>query len=76
MNRSGVAAEVVGDHEAARRVELELLETGVCSLDWVEAEESLLRDEAGRRARGRKQLLHRSRAIKRRGLLWVINSQG
>ncbi len=29
-----VVAEIVGDHEAARRVELVLPETGVCSLPW------------------------------------------
>lgn len=34
-----VAAELVGDHEAARRVELDLPETGVCSLDPEEPSE-------------------------------------
>ena len=28
-----IAADIAGDHEAARRVELELPETGVCSLN-------------------------------------------
>jgi thioredoxin reductase len=35
-----VVAEITGDHEAAARVELDLPETGVCSLDNAEDEES------------------------------------
>ena len=41
-----IAAEVVGDHEAARRVELELPETGVCSLNGSKPKEVCCGDEA------------------------------
>jgi thioredoxin reductase len=35
-----IAAEIAGDHEAARRVELELPETGVCSLNRSKPEQT------------------------------------
>jgi hypothetical protein len=41
-----IAAEIVGDHEAARRVDLVLPETGVCSLSRSEPKESCCGDAA------------------------------
>ena len=41
-----IAADIAGDHEAARRVELELPQTGVCSLNRSKPKDACCRDEA------------------------------
>jgi hypothetical protein len=41
-----IAAEIAGDHEAARRVELDLPETGVCSLNRSKPKDACCGDDA------------------------------
>ena len=55
-----VVAALAGDHEAARRVELTLPETGVCSATPAEAETALLR-RARPTASARRRVLRASR---------------